>query len=258
MTFAVAAEAYDRFVGRYGADLGLALARAAGVHPGQRVLDVGSGPGALTAVLVELAGAESVAAADPSESFLAALRERLPGVDARLAAAEELPFEDGEFDAALAQLVVNFMSDPDAGVREMRRVTRPGGAVAACVWDYPGEMTMLRAFWDAAAELEPELVAGRDERAAMPFAEEGELAELFRRVGLEDVEEGELLVSAPYESFDDLWEPFTSGVGPAGAYVASLDAARRRALRSEYERRLGSPRGSFRLGARAWYAVGLA
>ena len=258
MTFAVAAQAYDRYVGRYGADLGLALVRAAGVHPGQRVLDVGSGPGALTAVLVELTGAENVAAVDPSEPFLAALRERLPGVDARLAAAEELPFEDGEFDAALAQLVVNFMPDPEAGLGEMRRVTRAGGAVAACVWDYPGEMTMLRAFWEAAAELEPELVAGRDERTAMPFDEEGELADLFRRVGLVDVEEGALLVSAGYESFDDLWEPFTSGVGPAGAYVASLDEQGRRALREEFERRLDPPEGSFRLSARAWYAVGLA
>jgi SAM-dependent methyltransferase len=258
MTFAVAAEAYERYVGRYGADLGLALARAAGLHPGQRVLDVGSGPGALTAVLVELTGAENVAAVDPSEPFHAALRERLPGVDARLAAAEELPFEDGEFDAALAQLVVNFMSDPDAGVGEMRRVTRAGGAVAACVWDYPGEMTMLRAFWEAAAELEPELVADLDERTAMAFDEEGELSDLFRRVGLVDVEEGELLVSAGYENFDDLWEPFTSGVGPAGAYVASLDAQGHRALRAEFQQRLGSPTGSFRLGARAWYAVGLA
>jgi SAM-dependent methyltransferase len=258
MTFAVAADAYDRYVGRYGAQLGKALARAAGVQAGQRVLDVGSGPGALTGVLVDLTGAQNVAAVDPSEPFVAAVRERLPDVDARHEAAEELPFGDGEFDASLAQLVVNFMSDPDAGLREMRRVTRSGGAVAASVWDYAGEMTLLRAFWDAAAELEPELVAGRDERTSMPFDEQGELAELFRRVGLEDVEEGELVVSARYESFDDLWEPFTSGVGPAGAYVASLDHERRDALRAEYERRLGSPAGPFRLRARAWYAVGLA
>jgi SAM-dependent methyltransferase len=258
MTFAVAADAYDRFVGRYGAQLGMALARAAGVHAGQRVLDVGSGPGALTGVLVGLTGAENVAAVDPSESFVAAVRERLPGIDARLAAAEELPFGDGEFDAALAQLVVNFMSDPDTGLGEMRRVTRSGGAVAACVWDYPGEMTLLRAFWEAAAELEPELVAGHDERTSMRFDERDELAELFRRIGLEDVEEGELVVSAGYESFDDLWGPFTSGVGPAGGYVLSLDGERCRALRAEYERRLGSPEGPFRLHARAWYAVGLA
>jgi ubiquinone/menaquinone biosynthesis C-methylase UbiE len=258
VTFAVQADAYDRHVGRYGAELGEALAEAAGVQAGQRVLDVGSGPGALTRVLVERAGADNVAAVDPSEPFVTALRARLPGVDVRLASAEELPFAADEFDAVLAQLVVNFMADPEAGVREMRRVARPGGAVAACVWDYPGEMVLLRAFWDAAAAVAPELVAGRDERTAMPFDEQGELAELWRACGLEEVETGELVVSAAYESFDDLWEPYSTGVGPAGAYVVSLDDGQRELLRAEYERRIGSPRGPFRLSARAWYAVGRA
>jgi len=256
VTFAVAADAYDRHVGRYGRELGLALVRAAGIREG-RVLDVGSGPGALTHVLAELVGEENVAAVDPSDPFVAALRERLPGADVRPAAAESLPFEDARFDAALAQLVVNFMRDPELGIGEMRRVVRPGGTVAACVWDYPGEMTLLRAFWEAAAELEPELVAGRDERASMPFDEEGELAELFRRAGLAEVEEGELVVSAAYESFDDLWEPLTAGVGPSGAYALSLAPAQRKDLRAEHHRRLGSPEGRFRLRARAWYAVGL-
>ena len=258
MTFAVAAEAYDRHVGRYGAELGGALAGAAGVRAGQRALDVGSGPGPLTRVLVELLGAENVAAVEPSEPFVAALRERLPGVDVRLASAEELPFADGEFDAALAQLVVNFMADPEAGVREMGRVVRSGGAVAACVWDYPGGMLLLRVFWDAATDLAPELAGGHDERTNMRFDEDGELAELWRECGLEDVEAGELVVSADYESFADLWEPFTRGVGPAGAYVVSLEEEERERLRGEYERRLAAPRGPFRLDARAWYAVGRA
>jgi SAM-dependent methyltransferase len=256
VTFAVAADAYDRHIGRYGAELAAALAGVAGVRAGHRVLDVGSGPGALTKVLVELVGGENVAAVDPSEPFVAALRTRLPSVDVRLASAERLPFADAEFDAALAQLVVNFMADPESGVREMRRVVRVGGAVGACVWDYPGEMLLLRAFWDAAAEVAPELVAERDERTTMRFDEEDELADLWRRCGLEDVEAGELVVSAAYESFDDLWEPYTRGVGPAGAYVVSLEEEDRETLRGEYERRLGSPRGPFRLSARAWYAVG--
>jgi len=254
VTFAVAADAYDRHIGRYGAELAAALAGVAGVRAGHRVLDVGSGPGALTKVLVELV--ENVAAVDPSEPFVAALRTRLPSVDVRLASAERLPFADAEFDAALAQLVVNFMADPESGVREMRRVVRVGGAVGACVWDYPGEMLLLRAFWDAAAEVAPELVAERDERTTMRFDEEDELSDLWRRCGLEDVEAGELVVSAAYESFDDLWEPYTRGVGPAGAYVVSLEEEDRETLRGEYERRLGSPRGPFRLSARAWYAVG--
>ncbi|HEU4451218.1 MAG TPA: class I SAM-dependent methyltransferase [Gaiellaceae bacterium] len=255
MTFAVAAEAYDRFVGRYGEGLARGLVAAAGLQTG-RALDVGSGPGALTRVLADRLGPEHVCAVDPSEPFVSALRERLPGVDARVASAEALPFADGEFDAALSQLAVNFMADPEAGVAEMRRVVRPGGAVGASVWDYPGEMTLLRAFWEAAAALEPELVAARDERAVMSFDDEGELAGLWRRAGLEDVEEGELLVAASYESFDDLWAPLELGVGPAGAYVVSLDPARREALQTELHRRLGAPEGPFELSARAWYAVG--
>ncbi len=258
MTFAVDAQAYDRHVGRYGRELGTALAQAAGVEAGQRVLDVGSGPGPLTRVLVELVGPGNVAAVDPSEPFVAAVRARLPGVDARLASAEKLPFDDGKFDAALSQLVVNFMADPEAGVGEMRRVVRSGGAVAACVWDYPGKMVLLHAFWDAAAALDPEGVAGGDERTNMRFDEEGELAELWRACGLRQVEAGELVVSAGYESFEDLWEPYTAGIGPAGAYVVSLAEERRESLRAEYERRLGLSRGPFRLDARAWYAVGRA
>lgn len=258
MTFAVDADAYDRHIGRYGAELGAALARVAGVEAGHRVLDVGSGPGALSRVLAGLVGPENVAAVDPSEPFVGALRARLPGVRVRLASAEQLPFADGEFDAVLAQLVVNFLADPEAGVREMRRVARPGGAVAGCVWDYAGEMVLLRAFWDAAAVLAPELAAGRDERTTMPFDGDGELADLWRACGLDDVEAGELVVSAAYESFDDLWEPYTRGVGPAGGYVVSLDEQARELLQAEYERRIGSPRGPFRLSARAWYAVGRA
>jgi SAM-dependent methyltransferase len=258
VTFAVAADAYDRHIGRYGPDLARGLLSIAGIRPGQRVLDVGSGPGALTEVLADRLGPESVSAVDPSEPFVEAVRERLPGVDVRMGAAEELPFADDEFDAALAQLVVNFMAEPEAGAAEMRRVVRPGGAVAACVWDYPGGMTLLRAFWEAAEALEPELVEGLDERKVMPFDEEGELADLWRRTGLSEVEGGEIVAYASYESFDDLWAPLEAGVGPSGAYVVSLAPGRRAALREELRRRLGAPEGSFRLSGRAWYAVGRA
>jgi SAM-dependent methyltransferase len=256
VTFAVAADAYDRHIGRYGPDLARGLVAAAGVRQGQRALDVGSGPGALTRVLAERLGPDNVSAVDPSEPFVEAVRERLPGVEIRLGSAEALPFADDEFDAALSQLVVNFMADPEAGVGEMRRVVRPGGAVAASVWDYPGEMTLLRAFWEAAAALEPERVEGRDERAVMPFDEEGELVDLWRRVGLSDVEGGEIVAYGEYESFEDLWAPLEAGVGPAGAYVTSLAPDGRAALADELRRRLGAPEGSFRLGGRAWYAVG--
>jgi SAM-dependent methyltransferase len=258
VTFAVPGEAYDRFIGRYSYRLCDALARAAGLAPEATVLDVGAGTGLGTRRLVELVGPERVTAVDPSEPFVEALRARLPGIEVRLAPAEELPFEDGAFDAAFAQLVVNFMADPEAGVGEMRRVTRPGGAVAACVWDSRGEMTLLRTFWEAAAAVDPGGSGPADERTTMRFMGEGELAELWRQAGLAEVEEGQLVVSADYESFDDLWEPFTKGVGPAGAYATSLDPERQEALRAELARRVGDPEGEFRLSARAWYAVGTA
>jgi SAM-dependent methyltransferase len=257
-TFRTPAEAYDRFVGRYATALGGALIEFAGVEPGMRALDVGCGPGALTAMLVERLSAKSVAAAEPSEPFAAACRARLPGVEVVAATAEALPFAGGAFDVTLSQLVVNFMSDPEAGVGEMRRVTRPGGVVASCVWDYAGEMTLLRAFWDAAREVDPEGAAAVDEGVVMPWCGEGELAELWSSAGLRDVRGGELVVSAAYADFDDLWSPLPTGIAPAGAFCKSLDEQRREALREAYRRRLGVGDGPFQLTARAWAAVGAA
>jgi SAM-dependent methyltransferase len=258
VSFEVPAAAYDRFVGRYSYALCEALASAAGITEQSSVLDVGAGTGIGTQYLVDLAGSERVAAVEPSEPFAAALRERLPAVDVRGASAESLPFEDDHFDAALAQLVLNFVPDPEAGAAEMRRVTRPRGVAAACVWDSPGKMTLLRTYWDAAAAVDSERARDEDEGARMRFVREGELGELWRETGLEDVEEGEIVVSASYEDFDDLWQPFTAGVGPAGRYAVSLDDEVREALRVEYRRRLSDSDGSFRLEARAWFVVGKA
>jgi SAM-dependent methyltransferase len=254
VTFAVAAEAYDRFVGRYADALGRELACVAGVRAGMRALDVGAGTGKLTGVLAELLGESNVAAVDPSEPFVAALTSRFPEAEVSRSAAESLPFAGSTFDAVFAQLVVNFLRDPETGVSEMMRVTREGGVVAAAVWDYPGRMTMLNAFWQAAAALGD--TDGDDERTTMRFDEEGELAGLWHELGLRDVRDGAIVVSASYESFDDLWEPFRAGVGPAGAHVSSLGSELQEALRDEYRRRLGSPEGPFELTARAWYAVG--
>jgi ubiquinone/menaquinone biosynthesis C-methylase UbiE len=170
MTFNASADVYDRHVGRYSPALSAAFIRVAGVQPPATVLDIGCGPGGLTIALAERLGASRVAAVDPSSSFVDACRARVPGADMRLARAEQLPFEGDRFDAVLSQLVVNFLTDPQTGVAEMRRVARPGGRVAACVWDYSGGMTMLRAFWDAALELDPD---APDEGATMPFCREG-------------------------------------------------------------------------------------
>jgi SAM-dependent methyltransferase len=252
MSFDVAADAYDRFMGRYSVQLGPQLADLAGVTPGQRVLDVGCGPGALTGELVERLGAKSVAAVDPSESFVAAARERNPGVDVRLAPAEELPFADATFDAALAQLVVHFMADPVRGLREMARVTEPDGALAACVWDHAGTGGPLSLFWRTAHDLDPS-VEGESRLAG---SREGELAELFAAAGLRDVEATVLTSNVEHASFDEWWEPYTLGVGPAGAYVAGLDASRRAELRDACRERL--PAAPFTVVARAWAARGTA
>ncbi len=255
-SFRASADAYDRFVGRYGPTLASELIGFAGVEPGMRAIDVGCGPGALSAALADRLGASSVSAADPSAPFVEACRARLPGSDVIEASAEELPFADDTFDATVSQLVVNFMDDPEAGVREMARVTRPGGVVASCVWDYAGEMTLLRAFWDAAREIAPEPAAAADEGVVMRWCRGGELAELWRAAGLGSVRFGSLVASANYADFEDLWSPLPTGVGPAGAFCKSLEEDRRIALRDALRRRLKVGGDPFQLTARAWAAAG--
>jgi ubiquinone/menaquinone biosynthesis C-methylase UbiE len=254
--FRTPAETYDRFVGRYSPALAIAMRDAAGVRAGQRALDVGCGSGALAELLAEVLGAENVAAIDPSEPFVAATRARVPGARVIVGSAESLPFGDDEFDATLSQLVVNFLTDPEQGLREMSRVTRQGGVVAGCVWDYAGEMTMLRTFWDAAAALDPAGVEPLMETYTMRFARPDELEELWRDSGLGEVDVAAIVVEASYDDFEDLWSPFPTGVGPAGAYAASLGGEGQAALREEFSRRLGDPEGPFTLSARAWRAAG--
>jgi SAM-dependent methyltransferase len=254
-TFRAPAEAYDRHIGRYSRALARAHLGAAGVTPGDRALDVGCGPGALTAELVALLGAAHVAAVDPSVSFAEACRRRLPGVQVAVGSGEQLPFADGSFDRALAQLVINFMTDPAAGVGEMQRVTRPGGTVTAAVWDYAGEMTLLRRFWDAAVALDP-AAADRDEGRCMPFCTPDALGDLWSAAGLTGVDVRPVVVTADYDDFEDLWQPLELGVGPSGAYATSLPPERRTGLKAELERRLEAGDGPFRLTARAWIASG--
>jgi SAM-dependent methyltransferase len=248
------AEAYARHVGRYGPALSEAHIAAAGVEPGDVVLDVGCGPGPLTAALAALVGAPRVAAVDPSPAFVEACRARVPDADVRVGSAEELPEFGRRFDVVLSQLVVNFMTDARAGVDAMRRAARSGGTVASCVWDYADGMTLLRAFWDAALEMDP---AAPDENR-MRYCTPPELLSLWEEVGLTRVETRELVAEAGYEDFEDLWAPLVAGVGPAGAYCASLDPERQRALHGAYFRRLGGPTGPFTLTARAWFVRGTA
>ena len=255
-TFRATADAYDRHIGRYGPDLARARCDAAGVAEGHSAVDVGCGPGALASELVRRLGIDAVAAVDPSPSFVEGCRARLPGLRVEEAAAERLPFPDASFDRALAQLVVNFMTDPPAGVGEMVRVTRPGGVVGAAVWDYGGAMTLLRAFWDAAVALDP-AAAALDEGRSMPFCTQEDLAGLWSGAGLADVHVAAVEAGAHYDGFDDLWRALEAGVGPSGAYVLGLDVDGRAALADELQRRLGVGSRPFRLTARAWVVTGV-
>jgi SAM-dependent methyltransferase len=250
VSFVVAADSYDRFMGRYSVPLAPQLADLAGVASGMRALDVGCGPGALTSVLVKRLGPDNVAAADPSEPFVAAAKERHPGVDVRLATAEQLPFGDDQFDAALAQLVVHFMADPVAGLREMARVTRQGGVVAASVWDLAGGRAPISPFWEAAREEDENAI----DESKLAGAREGHLTDLFEAVGLRDVEETTHSVEVEHASFEEWWEPFTLGVGPAGAHFASLDPEAQDRLRERCRELLPDP--PFALAAKAWAARG--
>jgi len=246
VNFDVSADAYGRFMGRFSEPLAVTFAEAAGVRAGQRALDVGCGPGALTARLVELLGAAAVYAVDPSPTFVAAARERLPGVDVRQCAAEALPHGENDFDLVLAQLVVHFMADPVLGLREMGRVARPGGTVGACVWDHAGGAGPLAVFWDAVRDSDPQHPGEAD----LPGTSAGHLGQLASAAGLVVVDQPTLTVDVTFPTFEEWWQPFTFGVGPAGAYVAGLDDRGREALRRACHARL--PDEPFTLSATAW------
>jgi SAM-dependent methyltransferase len=271
MSFEVSADAYTRFMARFSEPLAVQFAdlakvgsrsesgdgSAEGSQGVQRVLDVGCGPGALSAELVRRVG--SICAVDPSEPFVLAARARLPEADVRLASAEELPFADDRFDVTLAQLVVQFMTDPIAGLREMARVTRPGGVVAACVWDRGGGRSPLSTFWGAVNELDPvshDPVSHDAVNAenSDPGVRQGDLARLFTQAGLDVAADTELTVRVPQIEFDEWWEPFTLGVGPAGDYVVSLDEERRTRLREHCRQVLSA--GPPVVNATAWAVTG--
>jgi SAM-dependent methyltransferase len=252
MAFDAAAEQYDRFMGRYTPLLATEMAERAGVTSGMRVVDVGCGPGGLVSELCSRVGAPNVAGIDPAPKFVAACAERNPGADIRVGGAEELPWADASFDAALSSLAVGFFRDTDAGIAEMVRVTMPGGVVSACMWDIAdGGMSMLRIFWAAARTVRPDVVG----ESAMPGTSGGDLVDRFRRAGLGSVSGDPIVVSVAYADFDDMWEPLTYGIGPSGGFLVSLPGSEQDAVRAACRSQL--PDGSFTLDARAWYAQGV-
>jgi SAM-dependent methyltransferase len=242
--FNVSDGSYDNFMGRFSRPLGPLFADFAGIEAGQRVLDVGAGTGALTAELVRRGAATS--AADPSPPFVAALRERFPDIGVHEAPAEELPWPDESFDAALAQLVVTFMRDAPAGIAEMQRVVRPGGVVAVCMWDREG-MEMLAAVSRTQQALDPSRPGSEQ---LTNYRTRKEIEGLFG----EGVEIELLQVEAGYSGIDEFWDALADGAGPAGMWAASLDDEQRKQAREEIYRQVGEPDGAFSLVGRAWAA----
>ncbi|MCS0498225.1 class I SAM-dependent methyltransferase [Protaetiibacter mangrovi] len=250
MAFDVAGEAYDLFMGRYSIPLAQLLIAEVGIAPGDRVLDVGCGPGSMTSLLVEILGAERVAAVDPSPPFVEAVRRRLPGVATHLAGAELMPFPDTGFDAAIANLVVPFMADPDAGLREMRRVVRDGGVVAATAWDHMGAGAPLAPFWSAVIAVEPDAL----DESTQAGAGEGDLETVLSTAGLREVRGLSFTVRVTHPTFEDWWEPYTLGVGPAGDYLRQTAPELRARIEESARELLGG--GPFDVTGRAWCAIG--
>lgn len=252
-SFQVQGSSYDSFMGRYSGPLASIFLDAVGVQPGGTALDVGCGPGALTGALVDRLGAGSVSACDPSPSFVDECAQRHPRAVVRSGRAESLPFESADFDYVLAQLVLHFVTDPEAAAEEFVRVAKPGGLVAACVWDFDGGMEMLRHFWTAAMALDRD---APDHARNLRFGREKELADLFVTAGLLDVAETTLQVTSTYRDFDELWSGFLAGIGPAGSYCTALPAQARDRLERRFFQEVGAPSGPFELTAVARAAHG--
>jgi SAM-dependent methyltransferase len=250
-------DAYERYIGRWSRLIAAEVVGRLSVPPGLRWLDVGCGTGEATRVVLERGAPAEVVGVDPSEGFLAYAKRSLPAATFEMASATGLPFVDGDFDVALSGLVLNFVPEPDRAAAEMARVTRPGGTVAAYVWDYAGGMGMIRAFWDAAAELDP-AAASADQAELFPLCKPEPLRALFAGAGVAQVRVDPVEVETRFRDFDDYWTPFLGGQGPAPSYAMSLPAEARDALRERLRARLPyEADGSIALTARAWLVRGV-
>ncbi len=253
------AEAYERFMGRWSHAVARPLLEFATLPEAGRILDVGCGTGSLAVAIAERYSRAAIDGIDPSSEYVAYASAKNPfsnRVSFEIGDAQQLHFEDASFDGAASLLVFNFIPDPGKALREVCRVTRPGGVISAAVWDYGAGMRMLRAFWDAAVALNA--AAEKVDEKHMPLCRSGELSDLWRRSGLQDIREQSINVNMRFESFADYWEPFLLGQGPAGAYVRSLDRGGVVALRDEVRRRLTLGESlQLDLPARAWAVRGI-
>jgi SAM-dependent methyltransferase len=249
---------YEQYMGRWSRLLAREYVAFAGVKDGERVLDVGTGTGAVAATLAGMLPSSEIVGVDPSAAFIGYASKNAKSNRARFEVGDvqALKFADASFDHTMALLVMNFIPDHDKAIGEMRRVTRPGGAVSACVWDYDAGMESLRFFWDEVVALDP-AAAAKDERN-MKLSREGQLGALWKNAGLSEVRERALVIEQAFTSFGDYWGPFLKGTGPGGAYVASLDPERRGQLEARLRTRLLGNRadGAINLKARAWCVRG--
>lgn len=251
-------DAYERFMGRWSALIAARFLAWLGAPPGRRWLDTGCGTGTLARAIAAGERPAALLACDLSPAFVAHARRQHRGRVAVffIADARALPLPPQRVDLAVSGIMLNFVPQPRTAVADFMRVTRRGGRVAAYVWDYGGEMEMLRLFWETAVALDP-AAARFDERQRFPLCRPGALPALLRACGLRQVQETGLVVTCDFRDFDDYWEPFLGGTGPAPAYVAALSAARRGALREALRQRLSTTAaGTIRLRARAWAATG--
>jgi SAM-dependent methyltransferase len=250
---------YESYVGRWSRLVADEFVRWLDLRPGRRIVDVGCGTGALTTTLLRQAEPSAIVGVDPSAGFIDHVRAQTtdPRATFAIASAESLPFDDEAFDVAVSGLVLNFVSDPPRGAAESARIVRPGGCVAAYVWDYAGRMELIRHFWDAAVALDP-AAESLDEGTRFPICNPVALAELFTGAGLLEVETREIVVPTVFGSFDDYWRPFLSGEAPAPGYAMSLSEERRVALRERIRERLPIAQdGAISLAARAWAVRGM-
>jgi SAM-dependent methyltransferase len=253
------AEAYERFMGRWSRQIAPLLIDLAAVEDSGHVLDIGSGTGALASEIARRKPGVHVTGIDPSPEYVGYARSKNPfpaRITFHIGDAQKMSFQDATFAASLSMLVFNFIPDPEKALREARRVTKPNGRIAAAVWDYGDGMRMLRAFWDAAAEIDP--AAERLDEKHMPLCRAGELSRLWTKGGLQNVKEQPLETEMKFTSFADYWEPFLLGQGPAGAYVRKLDPNRLQALRAAVQRRVAATSDGkpFTLRARVWAVRG--
>jgi SAM-dependent methyltransferase len=244
---------YEQYVGRWSRQVAPRFLSWLGVPHGRRWLDLGCGTGALCAAIVDLCAPASVAGVEPSKGFLETARQNLGGrVSFQTGSATAIPFGDASVDVVVSALVLNFVEDPRAALAEMARVTGAGGTIAAYVWDYAGGMELMRKFWDAAVELDP-AAARLDEGPRFPLCRPAALENLFSGAGLSEVKVTPLDIPTRFANFEDYWQPFLGGQGPAPAYAMSLDEGARTRLRDRIRARLPiEPDGSIALTARAW------